>query len=114
MYTNLNLFLRAEYFAFCKTRFSLRPWTYVIFFTIVYWLMWIVIGFGRLLDRLLFRSFLCQEVGETCSSSPRHEAGQRFCKSCRRCMKSSTFMPSFTRPFSDQFSTSCVATALVS
>src|SRR5438093_8065581 len=64
MYTNLNLFLRAEYFAFCKTRFSLRRWTYVIFFTILYWLMWIVIGFGRLLDRLLFRSFLCQEVRE--------------------------------------------------
>ena len=64
MYTNLNLFLRAEYFAFCKTRFSLRRWTYVIFFTILYWLMWIVISFGRLLDRLLFRSFLRQEVRE--------------------------------------------------
>jgi omega-hydroxy-beta-dihydromenaquinone-9 sulfotransferase len=34
------------------------------FFTILYWLMWIVIGFGRLLDRLLFRSFLRQEVRE--------------------------------------------------
>jgi omega-hydroxy-beta-dihydromenaquinone-9 sulfotransferase len=64
MYTNLNLFLRAEYFAFCKTQFSVRRWAYVIFFTTVYWLMWIVIGFGRLMDRLLFRSFLRQEVRE--------------------------------------------------
>ena len=64
MYTNLNLFLRAEYLAFCKTQFSLRRWAYVIFFTTLYWLMWFVVGFGRLLDRLLFRSFLRQEVRE--------------------------------------------------
>jgi len=64
MYTNVNLFPRAEYLALCKTQFSLRRWTYVIFFTILYWLMWIVISFGRLLDRLLFRSFLRQEVRE--------------------------------------------------
>jgi hypothetical protein len=38
MYTNLNLFFRAEYLAFCKSKFSLRRWAYVIFFTIIYWI----------------------------------------------------------------------------
>jgi omega-hydroxy-beta-dihydromenaquinone-9 sulfotransferase len=62
MYTNLDLFFRAEYLAFFKSKFSLRRWGYVIFFSVIYWLVWLVIAFGRLLDRLLFRSFLCQEV----------------------------------------------------
>src|SRR4029453_6882001 len=62
MYTNLNLFFRAEYLAFCKTKFSLRRWAYVIFFTIIYWLIWMIVAFGRLVDPLLFRSFLRQEV----------------------------------------------------
>jgi hypothetical protein len=30
----------------------------------LYWLMWIVVAFGRLLDRLLFWSFLRQELRE--------------------------------------------------
>ena len=64
MYTNLNLFFRAEYLAFCKSKFSLRRWAYVIFFTIIYWLMWVVVAFGRLLDRLFFRGFLRQEIRE--------------------------------------------------
>ena len=64
MYTNLDLFFRAQYLAFCKTKFSLRRWAYVIFFTMLYWLMWIVVAFGRLLDRLPFRPFLRQEVRE--------------------------------------------------
>jgi hypothetical protein len=64
MYTNLDLFFRAQYLAFCKTQFSLRRWAYLIFFTMLYWLMWIVVAFGRLLDRLLFWSFLRQEVRE--------------------------------------------------
>ena len=64
MYTNLNLFFRAEYLAFCKSKFSLRRWAYVIFFTIIYWLMWIVVAFGRFLDRLFFRGFLRQEIRE--------------------------------------------------
>ncbi len=64
MYINLDLFFRAEYLAFCKTKFSLRRWAYVIVFTVLFWLMWIVVAFGRLLDRLLFWSFLRQEVRE--------------------------------------------------
>ena len=62
MYTNLDLFFRAQYLAFCKTQFSLRRWAYVIFLRC--WLMWIVVAFGRLLDRLLFWSFLRQEARE--------------------------------------------------
>lgn len=64
MYTNLNLFFRAEYLAFCKTKFSLRRWAYVIIFTVIYWVMWMVVALGRFLDRLLFRSFLGQEMWE--------------------------------------------------
>ena len=76
MYTNLNLFFRAEYLAFCKSKFSLRRWAYVIFFTIVYWLMWIVVAFGRLLDRVFFRGFSARRFASRSSSSLRPEAGQ--------------------------------------
>src|SRR5439155_26748334 len=113
MYTNLNLFLRAEYFAFCKTRFSLRRWTYVIFFTILYWLMWIVIGFGRLLDRLLFRSFLYQEVREPVFIIAPPRSGTTFLQKLMALDEERFVMPSFTRPFSHQFSTSGVSPALL-
>ncbi|MEO8439676.1 MAG: sulfotransferase [Spartobacteria bacterium] len=62
MYTNLGLFFRAEYLSFFKSRFSLRRWAYVIFFTGLYLVMWVVIALGRLLDRIFFRGFLRQEV----------------------------------------------------
>lgn len=64
MYTNLDLFFRAEYLALCKSKFSLRRWAYVIFFTALYWVMWLVVAFGRMLDRVFFRGFLRQEVRE--------------------------------------------------
>lgn len=64
MYTNLDLFFRAEYLSLCKSRFSFRRWAYVLFFTVIYWLMWLVVAFGRLMDRIFFRGFLRQEVCE--------------------------------------------------
>jgi len=62
MYINLRLFFKAEYLSLFKTRFSLRRWAYVIFFTVLYWLMWLVVAFGRMLDHLLLPGFRRQEV----------------------------------------------------
>ncbi len=62
MYTNLSLFFRAQYLALYKSKFSFRRWAYVLFFTLIYWVMWLVVAFGRLLDRFLFRGFLRQRV----------------------------------------------------
>jgi hypothetical protein len=64
MYINLNLFFRAEYLSLCKTRFSLRRWAYVIFFTLLYWLMWLIVAFGRMLDHVFFPGLRRQEVKE--------------------------------------------------
>ncbi len=64
MYTNLRLFVRAEYLAFCKTKFSLRRWAYVIFFTVLYWSMWLIVAFGRLLDHIFFWRFRREEIRE--------------------------------------------------
>ena len=54
MYINLNLFFKAEYLSLFKTRFSLRRWAYIFFFTVLYWLMWFIVAFGRALDHLFF------------------------------------------------------------
>ena len=62
MHVNLRLFFKAEYLSLFKTRFSLRRWGYVIFFTVLYWLMWLVVAFGRMLDHLLLPGFRRQEV----------------------------------------------------
>ena len=64
MYVNLRLFFKAEYLSLFKTRFSVRRWAYVIFFTVLYWLMWLVVAFGRMLDHLFFPGFRRQEVRE--------------------------------------------------
>src|SRR5690348_11442085 len=64
MYINLNLFFRAEYLSLCKTRFTFRRWAYVIFFTLLYWLMWFIVAFGRMLDHLFFPGLRQQDVKE--------------------------------------------------
>jgi len=64
MHVNLRLFFKAEYLSLFKTRFSVRRWAYVIFFTVLYWLMWLVVAFGRMLDHLFFPGFRRQEVRE--------------------------------------------------
>ena len=64
MYFNLRLFLKALYLSLFKTRFRVRRWAYVIFFTALYWLMWFVVAFGRILDHCLFPAFGQQAVRE--------------------------------------------------
>ena len=62
MYINLSLFFRAEYLALFKTRFRFRRWAYVIFFTVLYWMMWLIVAFGRMLDHVFFPGLRRQEV----------------------------------------------------
>jgi omega-hydroxy-beta-dihydromenaquinone-9 sulfotransferase len=62
MYIDLGLFAKAEYLAFFKARLDLRRWSYIFFFTALYWLMWIVVALGRALDHALFPGFKRQPV----------------------------------------------------
>jgi len=62
MYINLRLFARAECLSLFKTPFSLRRWAYIFFFTVLYWLMWLLVAFGRMLDHVFFPAFKRQPV----------------------------------------------------
>jgi hypothetical protein len=62
MYINLRLFAKALYLSLFKRRFSLRRWAYIWFFTALYWVMWLIVAFGRALDHLLFPGFRRQPV----------------------------------------------------
>ncbi len=64
MYFDLDLFARAQYLTLFRTRFRLRRWAYVFFFTALYALMWCVVAFGRALDHLLFPGFKRQPLRE--------------------------------------------------
>ena len=64
MYIDLDLFLKAERLSLVRTRFRLRRWCYVFFFTLLFWLMWLVVAFGRMLDLILFPGFRRQPVRE--------------------------------------------------
>jgi hypothetical protein len=64
MYINLSLFAKAEYLAFFKARFSVRRWLYVVFFTFLFALMWLIVAVGRALDHLFFPGFKRQPVKE--------------------------------------------------
>ena len=57
MYIHLNLFLKAEYLSLFRTRFRFRRWLYIFFFTALYWLMWFIVAFGRMLDHIFFPGF---------------------------------------------------------
>src|SRR6185503_19857658 len=64
MYINLRLFAKAEYPTLFETPFAFRRWAYVLFFTVLYWLMWFIVLFGRALDHILFPGFKRQVVRE--------------------------------------------------
>ena len=64
MYVNLRLFFRAEFLTFFKLPFSARRWTYVIGFSLLYWVMWLVVAFGRLLDHVFFPGFRQQALDQ--------------------------------------------------
>lgn len=62
MYLNLDLFFQAEYLSLFKTPFRFRRWAYILFFTALYWVMWLIVAFGRMLDHVLFPGFRRQPV----------------------------------------------------
>ncbi|MBW2543755.1 MAG: sulfotransferase [Deltaproteobacteria bacterium] len=62
MYINLKLFRRALYLSLFKTRFSVRRWAYVLFFTSLFWVMWLLVVFGRALDHVFFPGFRKQPI----------------------------------------------------
>jgi hypothetical protein len=64
MYINLKLFFRAQYLTLFKTPFRLRRWAFVFFFTALYWVMWFLVAFGRMLDYVFFPGFRKQKVVE--------------------------------------------------
>jgi len=64
MHINLRLFFKAEYLALFGTPFRLRRWAYVLFFTGLFWLLWILVAIGRLLDHLLYPGFRRVEIRE--------------------------------------------------
>src|SRR6185503_7847297 len=64
MYFNASLFARAQFLTLFRTRFSIRRWAYVFFFTVHYGLMWLLVACGRALDHLFFPGFKRQPVRE--------------------------------------------------
>jgi hypothetical protein len=64
MYINISLFARAQYLTLFKTRFAVRRWFYVLFFTVLYWLMWFLVACGRALDHVFFPGFKRQPMRE--------------------------------------------------
>ena len=61
MYTDFRLFAKAEYLAL-KPPVSLRRVAYVLFFSGLYWLMWVLVALGRACDHIFFPGFKKQEV----------------------------------------------------
>jgi hypothetical protein len=61
MYIDLALFAKAEFLTL-KRPVSLRRYAYVVFFTSLYWLMWVLVAFGRTCDHLFFPGFRKQDV----------------------------------------------------
>jgi hypothetical protein len=64
MYFNLRLFVRAERIALFGRPFRIRRWAYVLFFTALFGLMWLLVALGRMLDHLFFPGFRRQPVRE--------------------------------------------------
>jgi len=64
MYLNVSLFARAQFLTLFKARFSVRRWAYVFFFTVLYWIMWMIVACGRALDHVFFPGFKRQPVRE--------------------------------------------------
>ena len=62
MYINGKLFTRALHLSLFKTRFSLRRWIYVVFFTALYGMMWIIVAAGRALDHVFFSGYKRQPI----------------------------------------------------
>src|SRR5262245_14123198 len=64
MYINLQLFLKAVSLSLFATPFRVRRWAYVLFFSALFWVMWVIVALGRAIDHLLFPGFRKQALHE--------------------------------------------------
>jgi len=64
MYINLQLFSKAVYLSLFATPFRFRRWAYVLFFTVLFWMMWLIVALGRAIDHLFFPGFRKQALRE--------------------------------------------------
>lgn len=64
MYFNHQLFFKALHLALFKSPFRLRRWLFVIFFTLLFGVMWVIVAIGRALDHVFYPGFKAQEVRE--------------------------------------------------
>jgi hypothetical protein len=62
MYFHWKLFLKALYLSLFRTRFRLRRWAFIFFFTSLFAAVWILVAIGRALDHLFFPRFRRQQV----------------------------------------------------
>lgn len=62
MYIDVKLFVKAEYLTLFRSPFRLRKWGYTILFTSLFWVMWVLVAFGRALDHVFFPGFRRQPV----------------------------------------------------
>ena len=62
MYINLTIFLKAVYITLFKRAFSIRRWFWVALFSVLFWLTWILIAIGRLLDYVIFPKYRNQDI----------------------------------------------------
>lgn len=62
MYFNWKLFWKAERLALTQRPFRLRRMCFVVFFTALFWVMWLIVAAGRALDHVFFPGFKRQPV----------------------------------------------------
>ena len=86
MYIRLKLFWRAEHLALCRSAFSLRRCAWVLFFTGLFWLLWVLVALGRTLDYVFFPGFQRREVGEPFFIVAVPRSGTTHLKSCSALM----------------------------
>jgi len=86
MYIRLKLFWRAEHVALWRSAFSLRRWIWVLSFTWLFWLLWVLVALGRALDHVFFRRFRRREVGEPFFIVAVPRSGTTHLKSCSALM----------------------------
>jgi hypothetical protein len=64
MYFHSGLYFRALKASLVDQPFHPRRWAYLIGFNLLFWLCWLIVAFGRMLDHVLFPGFRRQKIEE--------------------------------------------------
>ncbi len=64
MCPNLKIFVKAEKIALFQRPFSFKRWAFVLFFTFLFWCMWLFVTVARFMDHICCPGFQKQEVRE--------------------------------------------------